>query len=50
MKVSSVGEMRVMDRQAIEGLGIPEAILMSGKDQFCDPREAPGGDVTGFGC
>ena len=28
MKVSSVGEMRAMDRQAIEGLGIPEAILM----------------------
>ena len=28
MKVGSVGEMRAMDRQAIEGLGIPEAILM----------------------
>ncbi|MFZ4439596.1 MAG: NAD(P)H-hydrate epimerase, partial [Syntrophales bacterium] len=28
MKVSSVGEMRAMDRRAIEGLGIPEAILM----------------------
>lgn len=28
MKVSSVDEMRAMDRRAIEGLGIPEEILM----------------------
>ena len=28
MKVSSVRKMRAMDRRAIEGLGIPEAILM----------------------
>jgi NAD(P)H-hydrate epimerase len=28
MKVSSIEEMRALDREAIEGFGIPEALLM----------------------